>query len=67
MADDIAYGISGNPGAVNTIVGTGELGKLVRIPAKTGIRLGGIGWVTTTILPMEVSITIVGQATVWLS
>jgi porin len=41
-ADEPAYGISGNPGAVNILTGTGELGKLFHIPERTGIRLGGL-------------------------
>lgn len=41
-ADELGYGISGNPGAVNILVGTGELGKLLKIPESSGIRLGGL-------------------------
>ncbi len=40
-ADEATYGISGNPGAVNSVVGTGELGDFFDIPQKTGIRVGG--------------------------
>lgn len=36
------YGISGNPGAVDIVVGTGELGRWLRIPEKSGFRLGGV-------------------------
>jgi porin len=41
-ADDASYGISGNPGAVNILTGTGELGKLLQIPERSGVRLGGL-------------------------
>jgi len=41
-AEDARYGISGNPGAVDILTGTGELGKLLQIPENTGIRLGGV-------------------------
>lgn len=41
VADEASYGLSGNPGAVNMIVGTGELGDFFDIPRKSGIRLGG--------------------------
>lgn len=44
QADEPGYGISGNPGAVNILTGTGELGKLMHIPENTGIRLGGL-WI----------------------
>lgn len=43
-ADDMSYGISGNPGAVNSITGTGELGKRLHIPESSGVRLGGL-WI----------------------
>jgi porin len=36
------YGISGNPGAVNILTGTGELGHFLHIPERSGIRLGGL-------------------------
>lgn len=36
------YGISGNPGAVDIIVGTGELGRRIGIPESSGVRLGGV-------------------------
>jgi porin len=39
---DATYGISGNPGAVNSVTGTGELGKLFQIPESSAIRLGGM-------------------------
>ncbi len=41
-AEEAEHGISGNPGAVNILTGTGELGHLVRIPEESGIRLGGL-------------------------
>ncbi|MBS0651011.1 MAG: carbohydrate porin [Verrucomicrobia bacterium] len=40
-AEEAAYGISGNPGAVNILTGTGELGHWLRIPKSSGVRLGG--------------------------
>ena len=40
--EEAAYGISGNPGAVNVLTGTGELGHLLRIPDRSGVRLGGL-------------------------
>jgi len=42
QADEPSYGISGNPGAVNILTGTGELGDLMKIPKSSGIRLGGL-------------------------
>jgi porin len=39
---DTGYGISGNPGAVDVIVGTGELGRRIGIPESSGVRLGGV-------------------------
>jgi porin len=41
-ADETGYGISANPGAVDILVGTGELGKFLRIPKDSGFRLGGL-------------------------
>jgi len=41
-AEEASYGISGNPGAVNILTGTGELGKLMQIPEKSGVRFGGV-------------------------
>lgn len=41
-ADESGYGISGNPGAVNILTGTGELGKLLQIPESSGVRFGGM-------------------------
>ncbi|MBX7067520.1 MAG: carbohydrate porin [Parachlamydiales bacterium] len=41
-AEESSYGISGNPGAVNILIGTGELGKRLKIPESSGIRLGGL-------------------------
>src|SRR5512135_3277921 len=40
--EESSYGISGNPGAVNILTGTGELGKLLQIPESSGVRLGGL-------------------------
>ncbi|HEX2583338.1 MAG TPA: carbohydrate porin [Chlamydiales bacterium] len=37
-----SYGISGNPGAVDIIAGTGELGRRIGIPESSGVRLGGV-------------------------
>lgn len=44
FGDSADYGISGNPGAINTLTGTGELGKILHVPERSGIRLGG-AWV----------------------
>src|SRR5581483_1012241 len=41
-AEESSYGISGNPGAVNILTGTGELGDLFQIPKSSGVRLGGV-------------------------
>lgn len=41
-AKQSSYGISGNPGAVNILTGTGELGNLLQIPKSSGVRLGGV-------------------------
>lgn len=41
-ADEPNFGISGNPGAVNTEIGTGELGNLLHIPKDSGVRVGGL-------------------------
>jgi porin len=41
-AEESSYGISGNPGAVNILTGTGELGNLLQIPKRSGVRLGGL-------------------------
>src|SRR3990172_155890 len=43
-ADESSYGISGNPGAVNIVTGTGDLSKWLHIPEKSGVRLGGL-WI----------------------
>ncbi|MES2198882.1 MAG: carbohydrate porin [Chlamydiota bacterium] len=43
-AEESSYGISGNPGAVDILTGTGELGTLLQIPESSGIRLGGL-WI----------------------
>lgn len=42
QADESSYGISGNPGAVDIRLGTGELGNLLQIPERSGVRLGGL-------------------------
>jgi porin len=42
QAEESTYGISGNPGAVDIVIGTGALGKFFRIPKQTGVRLGGL-------------------------
>lgn len=39
---DADLGISGNPGAVNIVTGTGDLGRFLRIPESSGVRLGGV-------------------------
>lgn len=41
-ADEAPYGISGNPGAVNVLTGTGALGDFFHIPKTSGVRLGGL-------------------------
>ncbi len=41
-SEEQSYGISGNPGAVNSVTGTGELGKWLQIPESSGVRLGGL-------------------------
>ena len=41
-SEEARYGISGNPGAVNILTGTGELGRLLHIPKNSGVRLGGL-------------------------
>lgn len=41
-AEEANYGISGNPGAVNILTGTGDLGHWLQIPETTGIRIGGL-------------------------
>ncbi len=42
FAEEASYGISGNPGAVNSVTGTGELGKRLQIPESSGVRIGGM-------------------------
>lgn len=42
FAEDPTYGISGNPGATNIQLGTGDLGRLFRIPENSRVRLGGL-------------------------
>ena len=34
--------IAGNPGAVNIVAGTGELGRLIGLGPESGLRLGGV-------------------------
>lgn len=41
-AEPASYGVSGNPGAVDVIVGTGALGRGIGIPESSGVRLGGV-------------------------
>ncbi len=41
-AEEPSYGISANPGAVNSVTGTGELGRRLHIPESSGVRLGGM-------------------------
>ncbi len=41
-AEEATYGISGNPGAVNILTGTGDLGNWLQIPKPSGVRLGGL-------------------------
>ncbi len=41
-AEEASYGISGNPGAVNVFTGTGALGKFLKMPKNSGIRIGGV-------------------------
>lgn len=41
-AEETGYGISGNPGAVNILTGNGDLGKFLKIPKSSGVRLGGL-------------------------
>lgn len=41
-ADESTYGVSGNPGAVNSQLGTGKLGEWLHIPKSSGVRLGGV-------------------------
>ncbi len=41
-SDESSYGISGNPGAVDVLIGTGALGKRMHIPESSGVRLGGL-------------------------
>lgn len=42
FAENSNYGISGNPGAVNVLTGTGDLGDLLHIPRSSGVRLAGL-------------------------
>lgn len=45
-------GISGNPGAVNVLTGTGALGELMGLTEDTGARLGGL-WIVNADLLMS--------------
>lgn len=45
-------GISGNPGAVNVLTGTGTLGELLGLTEDTGARLGGL-WIVNADLLMS--------------
>ncbi len=49
-SEESSYGISGNPGAVNILIGTGELGNLLQIPKTSGFRLGGLYMADTNAL-----------------
>lgn len=42
FAEEASYGISGNPGAVDILTGTGELGKFLHAPTSRGVRLGAL-------------------------
>jgi porin len=42
QAESATYGVSGNPGAVDVIVGTGDLGRGIGISENSGVRLGGV-------------------------
>jgi porin len=41
-ADAASSAIAGNPGAVNIVAGTGELGRLLGLDPESGLRLGGV-------------------------
>jgi porin len=41
-ADAANSAIAGNPGAVNIVAGTGELGRLLGLDPESGLRLGGV-------------------------
>lgn len=41
-AEEAGYGVSGNPGAVNILLGTGEFGEALKIPKDSGYRLAGL-------------------------
>jgi carbohydrate-selective porin OprB len=40
--DATSSAIAGNPGAVNIVAGTGELGRLLGLEPDSGLRLGGV-------------------------
>src|SRR5205823_3888056 len=41
-AEAASSAIAGNPGAVNIVAGTGELGRLIGLGPESGLRLGGV-------------------------
>jgi porin len=41
-ADATSSAIAGNPGAVNIVAGTGQLGRQLGLEPETGLRLGGV-------------------------
>jgi porin len=41
-ADVASSAIAGNPGAVNIVAGTGQLGRLLGLDPESGLRLGGV-------------------------
>lgn len=43
----IPSAISGNPAAVNSVAGTGQLGRWLHLPKAAGLRLGGV-WLADT-------------------
>jgi carbohydrate-selective porin OprB len=40
--DATSSAIAGNPGAVNIVAGTGDLGRLLGLEPESGLRLGGV-------------------------
>ncbi len=47
LRGNIPSSITGNPAVENTLAGTGLAGRILRIPEKSGLRLGGI-WLADT-------------------